>query len=179
MTPQGPSKDSPVAERADGRFVRTRGEHTFVSEIRTKVARMLAQGLTSNEIAHRLDVARSTVGYHLQVLQREGPGVATPPRAARRRHPPVAAPSVTRERVRELLEQGHTRAQVAKQLGLAKSSVSYHAARLGEEIDKRCARRYDWQAIRRASTRPATASASVARASDSTSRAGTPRSCAA
>jgi DNA-binding transcriptional ArsR family regulator len=53
----------------------------------------------------------------------------------------------TRERVAELLRQGLSRAEAARRLGLTKSTVSYHARRLGEEIDDRCRRRYDWSAV--------------------------------
>jgi HNH endonuclease/Winged helix-turn-helix DNA-binding len=53
----------------------------------------------------------------------------------------------TRERVAELLRRGLPRAEVARRLGLSKSTVSYHARRLGEPIDDRCRRRYDWAAV--------------------------------
>ena len=53
----------------------------------------------------------------------------------------------TREEVAELLEQGLSRSAVARALGLAKGTVSYHARRLGEPIDERCNRRYDWQEV--------------------------------
>lgn len=101
--------------------------------------------LTANEIAHRIGVARSTVGYHLHVL-REG---TERPARSRRHTGPVAAPSVTRQRVRRLLETGQNRAAVAQLLGVAPSTVTYHAGRLGKDIDARCARRFDWRAIRR------------------------------
>lgn len=39
------------------------------------------------------------------------------------------------------------RAEVARRLGLAKSTVSYHARRLGREIDDRFAKRFDWPLI--------------------------------
>jgi DNA-binding transcriptional ArsR family regulator len=55
----------------------------------------------------------------------------------------------SREAVRELLAEGASRADVARALGLTKSTVSYHARRLGLEIDERCARRYDWPAVQR------------------------------
>lgn len=55
----------------------------------------------------------------------------------------------TRERVRELLAAGHSRLETARILGLAKSTVTYHARRLGLEVDERCNRRYDWPAIQR------------------------------
>jgi predicted transcriptional regulator len=120
----------------------------FVSEIRGKVAILLEEKLTLNEIAHRLGVANSTVGYHANALRedRERPSVQN--RASKRRGP-VAAPDVTRERVRALLERGYTRARIAETLGLSRSTVTYHAGRLGEDIDSRCGRRYDWATIRR------------------------------
>ena len=119
----------------------------FVSGIRRKVGQMLADGLSLNEIAHRLGVARATVGYHAQVLreaQREPAGLPTT-----RYTGPVAPPSVTKARVLRLLEDGHNRASVAQRLGVSRSTVTYHANRLGMAIDERCARRYDWQVIRR------------------------------
>jgi AcrR family transcriptional regulator len=51
--------------------------------------------------------------------------------------------------VRALLERGYTRARIAETLGLSRSTVTYHAGRLGEDIDSRCGRRYDWATIRR------------------------------
>jgi DNA-binding CsgD family transcriptional regulator len=119
----------------------------FVSQIRDAVSRLLAEGLALNEIAHRLGVANSTVGYHVHALREQTEkGVATANRIQGRT--PVAAPSVTRQQVRRLLERGYTRAKIAETLGLARSTVTYHATRLGEDVDARCARRYDWRAIR-------------------------------
>src|ERR1700738_651458 len=53
----------------------------------------------------------------------------------------------TRERVRALLEEGHSQAAVARLLGLCKSTIAYHA-RTMRQADARFARRYDWAAIR-------------------------------
>jgi DNA-binding CsgD family transcriptional regulator len=118
----------------------------FVSGIRHEVGQLLADGLSLNEIAHRLGVARATVGYHAQVLREVQEG---PVRLPTRYTGPVAPPSVTKARVLRLLEDGHNRAAVAQQLGVSRSTVTYHANRLGMAIDERCARRYDWQVIRR------------------------------
>jgi transposase len=63
--------------------------------------------------------------------------------------PAVRSQSSTRVAVAALLEAGHTRAEIARELGLSKATVSYHARRLGQPIDERCARRYDWEAIQR------------------------------
>jgi DNA-binding CsgD family transcriptional regulator len=119
----------------------------FVSEIRSTVARLLAEELTLNEIAHRLGVARSTVGYHADVLRREREQRSIEPDRRVGGTRPIAPPEATREQVQQLLEMGHTRAKVAETLGLARSTVTYHAARLGQAIDDRCARRYDWNEI--------------------------------
>jgi hypothetical protein len=54
---------------------------------------------------------------------------------------------VTRDDVHELLQQGLSRKEVAERLGLSKATVTYHARRLGQPIDDRFARRYDWAAI--------------------------------
>jgi hypothetical protein len=48
-----------------------------------------------------------------------------------------------------MLTRGMTRAAIAKTLGLSKSTVSYHARRLGHPVDERGARRYDWPEIQR------------------------------
>jgi Zn finger protein HypA/HybF involved in hydrogenase expression len=42
-----------------------------------------------------------------------------------------------------------SRSAIARTLGLSKSTVSYHARRLGERVDARAARRYDWPLIQR------------------------------
>jgi DNA-binding CsgD family transcriptional regulator len=119
----------------------------FVSELREQITALLDDGLSLNEIAHRLALARSTVGYHARAVREQPSETARPPRV-RDRSRPAATPSVTRARVRRLLAQGLSRAQVAQRLHLARSTVTYHADRLGEGVDPRFARRYDWPAIR-------------------------------
>jgi hypothetical protein len=52
-------------------------------------------------------------------------------------------------RVLALLESGATGAEIARALGVSKSTVSYHKRRLGHLIDTRCNRRYDWAAVQR------------------------------
>jgi hypothetical protein len=51
--------------------------------------------------------------------------------------------------VRALLEQGKNAAQIARELGLARSTVTYHKRRLGYDVEWRCGRRFDWVAIQR------------------------------
>lgn len=115
----------------------------FVSTIAAQIPRLLRAGVSQAEIARQLGVAHSTVGYHLRRL-------AQPP--------PISAPAVpapdgasrthdTRDRVAALLEAGHSRREIARMLGLTKQTVTYHARRLGREIDERFARRYDWNLV--------------------------------
>ncbi len=52
-------------------------------------------------------------------------------------------------RVKSLLDAGHSRVEIAYELGICKSTVSYHVRRLGGDMDIRAARRYDWEAIQR------------------------------
>ena len=59
----------------------------------------------------------------------------------------IAKPNVTRRRVQALLAEGLSSAEIARVLGLSKSAVCYHRRRLGEAIDERCNRRYDWEAV--------------------------------
>jgi DNA-binding CsgD family transcriptional regulator len=118
-----------------------------VARVRDDVASLIAEGLNLNEIAHRLGLARSTVGYHVAELRRLKD--VKPDVVARAGGPPVAAVAVTRARVRELLEVGKTRAAIATELGIARSTVSYHARNLNGGNDERFARRYDWAEIAR------------------------------
>ena len=61
----------------------------------------------------------------------------------------TSSPVDTRERVAELLCEGMSSAGIARELGVAKSTVCYHRRRLGYEVDARCNRRYDWAEVQR------------------------------
>lgn len=56
---------------------------------------------------------------------------------------------VTRDHVRRLTREGLTQSEVARALGVAKSTVSYHARGLGLPVEEKFAARYDWNAVRR------------------------------
>jgi DNA-binding CsgD family transcriptional regulator/5-methylcytosine-specific restriction endonuclease McrA len=118
----------------------------FVKGTRERVRKLYAEGLQAREIAARVGVADNTVRYHLARLAaypREGvERVATSATADA-----LLAPARTRDRVSALLAAGLSRAQIARELGVSKAAVSYHARRLGAPIDDRCTRRYDWAAI--------------------------------
>lgn len=115
----------------------------FVSEIGDQVVALHRQGLKSLEIAYRLSVAQSTVHYHLRKL-RSGAADQNPSRRGGRREGSAVK---TKDAVAFLLGRGLSRAEVARRLGLAKSTVTYHARILGESIDERFARRFDWPMI--------------------------------
>lgn len=66
-----------------------------------------------------------------------------------RRHRSGRARGQTRDAVRLLLESGLSRAAVARELGLSKPTVTYHARMLGLPTDSRCNRRYDWTEVQR------------------------------
>jgi transposase-like protein len=65
------------------------------------------------------------------------------------RRGPAHPPGVTRAAVAEGLARGKSIASIAEELGIVKSTVCYHARRLGVPEDERFARRYDWAAIQR------------------------------
>ena len=57
--------------------------------------------------------------------------------------------SKKRELVGKLLAEGKSYNVIAKELGLTKPTVAYHARRLGIPADEKASRRYDWKAIQR------------------------------
>ena len=68
------------------------------------------------------------------------------------RHPERGSrdlPSITRAKVARLRADGLTYAQIAQALGFTKSTVAYHARRLGKPADDRFAKRYDWSEVQR------------------------------
>jgi DNA-binding CsgD family transcriptional regulator len=122
----------------------------FVSRTRETVARLLGEGRTVAQIARETGLATNTVRYHRDRLRV----------AAETAISDVAVASVsgiddavshvdTRGRVAELLTLGLSRAEAARRLGVSKATVSYHARRLGRDVDARFARRYDWAAVQR------------------------------
>jgi hypothetical protein len=65
------------------------------------------------------------------------------------RRGPAGAPGETRAAVAQRLARGESIGTIAAELGLVKSTVCYHARRLGMLPDERFARRYDWVEIQR------------------------------
>lgn len=63
--------------------------------------------------------------------------------------PSAVTTIATRERVRALLAEGCSQNEIARRLGVSKSTVAYHARRLGKTPDDRCNRRYDWLEVQK------------------------------
>jgi hypothetical protein len=55
----------------------------------------------------------------------------------------------TRQLVADLLARGLSSMEIARILGISKSTVCYHKRRLGLEIDAKFNRRYDWAEVQR------------------------------
>src|SRR5947209_13512808 len=117
----------------------------FVSELGDEIVRLHLAGVRSLAIAHRLNVAQSTVHYHLRKHRTKACGSESLPASRGRRPGPAGR---TRDQVARMLTAGLSRAEIARSLGIRKSTVSYHAARLGAPVDDRFSRRYDWSEIR-------------------------------
>jgi DNA-binding CsgD family transcriptional regulator len=114
-----------------------------MSDLTEIIINLHGRGHKTIEIAHRLNVAQSTVHYHLRKQ-------AAPASTAHRKPGGRAGlTGATREVIAELLASGLTRAEIATRLGLAKSTVTYHVAKLGGEIDGRFGRRFDWSVVQR------------------------------
>jgi transposase-like protein len=62
----------------------------------------------------------------------------------------VPSASEKRKLVGRLLGEGKSYRAIASELGLTKSTVAYHARRLGLPADEKASRRYDWAEIQRA-----------------------------
>jgi DNA-binding CsgD family transcriptional regulator len=115
---------------------------------RQQIAALHAQDLPTAEIARRLGLAQPTVTYHLRRLTEEVDGreLSVQPTPVARDETAQSAVR-TRESVARLLTAGLGKSEIARELGISKGTVSYHARRLGAPIDSRGARRYDWEAI--------------------------------
>jgi DNA-binding CsgD family transcriptional regulator/5-methylcytosine-specific restriction endonuclease McrA len=116
----------------------------FVST-RIAISELYRSGMKPSEIARRLDLATTTVSYHVErIVRGEGD------HALKESLPPACTPPrKTREAVVELLAQGVAKVEIARRLGVSKATVSYHVRCLGKPIDERFGKRYDWNAVQR------------------------------
>lgn len=113
-----------------------------MSSLGEEIRNLAAEGVGHAEIMRRLGVASSTVGHHLRAPAQQRPEALEQPPADS-----VISYVRTREAVADLLAQDVAKCEIARRLGVSKATVSYHARRLGAEVDQRGARRYDWAAI--------------------------------
>ncbi len=68
----------------------------------------------------------------------------------RRKYGPHRPPGETRRLIGVLRDEGRSYSEIARELDLKKSTVAYHARRLGEPDRESFAKRYDWAEIQRA-----------------------------
>jgi DNA-binding CsgD family transcriptional regulator len=68
----------------------------------------------------------------------------------RSRRDPARHKHRTRNAVADGLAAGKSQAEIARELGLSKGTVAFHARRIGLQVDDRFARRYDWEQIQEA-----------------------------
>jgi len=120
----------------------------FVAIARERIQALLDMGLSKAEVARRLNLAYTTVSYHVEQLSMINDAYHEVSDEHVETEPCLSHVS-TRSEVRRLLESGLSRAETARRLGVSKSTVSYHARRFGMQIDARAARRYDWKVIQR------------------------------
>jgi DNA-binding CsgD family transcriptional regulator len=149
MTPQ---RSPTIAVRAPAGAcdsVPLRREHVFVSSTRARIAVLLETGISVAEIARRTGLAYTTVSYHRDRVRAADADVPAVACADPEESVDCLQPVATREEVHRMLGAGHSRAEVARALGVSKSTVTYHARRFGMPIDDRAARRYDWSVIQR------------------------------
>src|SRR5712691_2971705 len=99
-------------------------EHMFVSATRARIAALLAQGLSMAEVARRTGLAYTTVSYHrtrlLEKREEVRTAIAEPLELE-----PFLEQVRTRCEVHRLLHAGFSRAEVARKLGVSKSTVTY------------------------------------------------------
>jgi DNA-binding CsgD family transcriptional regulator len=95
---------------------------------------------------HTIDECRDRFGFSYGAWDKAAVRGNLIPRS--RRHGELG--QATRDRVESLISEGLTQIQIARQLGLTKSTVAYHERKLGRRADVRFATRYDWAEVQRA-----------------------------
>jgi transcriptional regulator with XRE-family HTH domain len=98
------------------------------------------------EQGHTIDECRDRFGFTYGAWDKAVSRGEIVPRKRSRRE----LSRTTRDQVEHLLSLGWTQSGIARQLGLTKSTVAYHARALGLRADPRFARRIDWSAVQRA-----------------------------
>ena len=98
------------------------------------------------EQGHTIDECRDRFGFTYGAWDKAVSRGEIVPRERSRRQLSRA----TRDQVEHLLSLGFTQSRIARDLGLTKSTVAYHARALGLRADPRFSRRIDWSAVQRA-----------------------------
>jgi transposase len=111
----------------------------FVPAHLSRMRSLLQAGVSLAEVSRRTGIAYNVVRHHRDCLYASdaATGVADGPDRE----------ACTADEVRRLLDEGCSRAEVARRLDISKSTVSYHAKRFGMEMDQRTSRRYDWTIV--------------------------------
>jgi len=114
-------------------------EHMFVPSHPSRMQSLLEAGVSLAEVSRRTGIAYNVVRHHRDRLN-AGDATSNADGGPDRR-------AWTRDEVRRLLDEGCSRAEVARRLDISKSTVSYHAKRFGLEMDHKASRRYDWTVV--------------------------------
>lgn len=129
----------------------------MLTQTLVRVDELLAGGVSAAETARRTGIDFATVERRRLKIDHESPVNSDLVQSANTLDDGLRAPetedfarastATTRQEVARLLSQGHTRAQIARVLDISKSTVTYHARRLGGTTDAKAALRYDWTEI--------------------------------
>jgi transposase len=114
-------------------------EHMFVPAPLSRMRVLLEAGVSVAEVSRRTGIPYNVVRHHSDGLP-DRDAATDPPDTPDRR-------ASTRDEIRRLLDEGRSRAEVARRLDISKSTVSYHAKRFGMETDQKASRRYDWTVV--------------------------------
>jgi hypothetical protein len=95
---------------------------------------------------HTIDECRARFGFSYGAWDKAAirGDVVSRPRSARQ------LSHATRDSVEQLLARGRSQGEIARELGVSKSTVAYHCRRLGKRADPRFALRYEWSEVQRA-----------------------------
>jgi transposase len=100
---------------------------------------LLDAGVSVAEVARRTGIPYNVVRHHRDRPYAEESATGCAQRPDRE--------SCTKDEIRCLLDQGCSRAEIARRLDISRSTVSYHAKRFGMAMDQKSSRRYDWSTI--------------------------------